>query len=304
MASPVAKLSSSSFRPPRVEEKEHKGPDWDPAISCQMPGCNHPIPDPVLLSCNHYGKKAVYNKVCLLRALINKITTHRGREIYCPSCQREIVALKLTDYRTHPLLVKIDTFNRDDKSVKWRERFSDALQKMEAEKNDHYVSVRSLITPTPLVFRDGAPLQIDLESVRRRAENICSRFISKNSPEEVLDFLFDAKVVNEELVITCVHKNHQFSLTLNRWNRLTLELISSSSWDKYLEWVQKHSLPSLKTTIKAASCAMIYGGISYLALSSLGLARVPGAYVVPIAAGCAIFKAYPWIKKCVTRIFV
>lgn len=309
----------------RSPTPEHKGldhdhaQDWPQSLSCTLPGCSHPIVDPVLLACRHtttsHGKiNAVYNRACLIKTKMKNYQDSYLDKNICPGCKREIVVLKASQYKNHPLLKEIEKYNQTAEAVSWKEKFDQQLQSIKATGQLSFIVSSSLLTPTPLEItneRDCA--ELEEKGLIERISDLCWDHICRNTNERLngLGFCTEYSIQNGKRFIQCIYRNYKFTLSLNQSNRLRLEAIAPSTWEEYRGWARDHStisrevryylFPQIKTALKVGSCFALYACVAYALNPYQGISGLVRSTLVTMAAGFTVLKAYPYISKLFSR---
>ncbi|HSW72652.1 MAG TPA: hypothetical protein VLG44_04520 [Chlamydiales bacterium] len=315
-------MSAAAIRSPIPEHKgldQDHARDWPQSISCTLPGCSHPIVDPVLLACRHtttsHGKiNAVYNRACLIKAMMKNYQDAYEDRNDCPGCKREIVVLKASQYKNHPLLKEIGKYNQTPEAASWQKQFDQQLQSMEVTERLSFIISSSLLTPTPLEITDERNCtELEQKGFIQRVANLCWDHFHRNSNERPNNFNLDVSysIQNGKRFIRCIYRNYMFALSLNQHNRLSLEAIAPSTWGEYRDWALNNStiaretryylFPHLKTALKVGSCFGVYAIVSFALNPYQGLSGLIRSTLVPLAAGFTVLKAYPYISKLFSR---
>ena len=306
-------MASLVTRSPILEHKglDHELPQaWDKAISCTLPGCSHPIVEPILLGCRHshasHGKiNAVYNRACLMKAMFENSKEDLLGDLYCPGCKRAIMVLKPSQYKNHPILKEIARHSTTSEFALSKEKFDREIQLL-SDTNIHlFNSCKSILTPTPLeITNDRKVTELDEAGLHQRVSKLCSFHIFSNTKtSRSVNYSVGYSIQSGKRFIYCVQRNFKFTLILNASNRVSLEEISHTTWEEYRDWVLSSSTisneiryylyPQMKTVLKVGSFFSIIAGLSF-ALS-------PYQMLQTTVAVFAVLKAYPYISKLFSR---
>lgn len=314
-------MASAITRSPTLE---HKGLDqdvplaWDKTISCTLPGCTHPIVDPVLLACRHttqsHGKiNAVYNRACLIKAMMkNYKDSNDGNS--CPGCKREIVVLKASQYKNHPLMKEIEKYNQTTDAASWQKQFDQQLKSMEETDRYTFIARRSCLTPTPLEITDERNCtELESEGFIQRVGDLCWNHFHRNTNESpnTFDYQSSYSIQNGKRFIECIYRNFRFTISLNQHNRLSLEEIAPSTWGEYRNWaighlttsreIRYYLFPHLRTALKVGCCFALYASVLFALNPHQGLSGLIRSTLAPLIAGFTLLKAYPYISKLCSR---